>query len=349
MPKVKGSAKAYTSAISDQEVDIPSSHEENGSSDHESENEISFHPSRPQAPNPAMCNMFMPYIEGPKMDWTVNVSLYHHFLKWKLKYEYILERELAALPESQQCKKVIAWSRDFWMKQYVSWSLTKDKLELDTIWSWFEEFCKPQSNEVWARFDLLTCFHQGSKSIDEWYKCVQAQVNLANYPPETAKILHRDIFWFFLHEEEFLSKTIDEGRVDLDKFWASKVHQLAKKYERSKASARYIKQVAGEMQATQIHLMRQQCFELSNGKYKKQKPQDKPRPMQNKNPEQKQPSYYKKSFDPRNAHKQKDRWSKCGDSTHLEDFTCSAKRYQCKSCHKFGHFTSLCFMKSQQK
>ena len=69
MPKVKASAKAHTSAIPDQEVDTPSSHEESTSSDHESENEISFHPSRPQATNPARLQMFMPYIEGPKMDW----------------------------------------------------------------------------------------------------------------------------------------------------------------------------------------------------------------------------------------------------------------------------------------
>ena len=103
------------------------------------------------------------------------------------------------------------------------------------------------------------------------------------------------------------------------------------------------------MQATQIHLMRHQCTELSNGKYKKWKPQAKPRPMQNKNVEQKQSSHYKKSFDPRNAHKQKERCRKCGDSTHLEGFQYPAKRYQCKSCHKFGHFTSVCFMKGQQK
>ena len=64
--------------------------------------------------------MFMPYIEGPKMDWTVNDSLYHHFLKWKLKCKNILECELAALPEPQQCKKLIAWSGDFGMDQYVS-------------------------------------------------------------------------------------------------------------------------------------------------------------------------------------------------------------------------------------
>ena len=72
MPKVKGSAKVHTFAIPDQE--------ESASSDHESDNKISFHPSRLQAPNPEMHNMFMPYIEGPKMDWTVNDSLYHHFL-----------------------------------------------------------------------------------------------------------------------------------------------------------------------------------------------------------------------------------------------------------------------------
>ena len=159
------------------------------------------------------------------------------------------------------------------MDQYISWGLTKDEIELETIWSQFEEFCKPESNEVHARFDLLTSFCQGSKSVDEWYNCVQAQINLAKYPPETAKILHRDIFWFYLHNEDFVFKTINEGSVDLDKFPASKVCQLANKYESSKATTRHNKQVAREMQATQIHLMRHQCTELPHGKYKKQKPQ----------------------------------------------------------------------------
>ena len=71
--------------------------------------------------------------------------------------------------------------------------------------------------------------------------------------------------------------------------------------------------------------------------------------MSNKNADQRQASYNKKSFDPTPANKQKDRCSKCGNSTHLEGFTCPAKKYQCKSCHKYGHFTSLYFMKSQQK
>ena len=53
------------------------------------------------------------------------------------------------------------------------------------------------------------------------------------------------------------------------------------------------------------------------------------------------------SFDPRNVHKNKDGCSKCGDSTHVEGFQCTVKKFQCKACHKFGHFISLCYQKKQ--
>ena len=108
------------------------------------------------------------------------------------------------------------------------------------------------------KFDLLTSFHQGNKRVDEWYNAVQVQVNLAKYPPETVKILHCNIFWFFLHDEDFVSRTITEGSIDLDKFPASRVCQLAKRFESSKATAHHIKQVARDPQATQINLMRHQ-------------------------------------------------------------------------------------------
>ena len=73
------------------------------------------------------------------------------------------------------------------MDLYVSWNIPKDALTLDAIWNKFEQFSKPQTNKVRARFDLLMSFHQGTRNVDEWYNAVQAQVNLAKYPPETAK------------------------------------------------------------------------------------------------------------------------------------------------------------------
>ena len=73
------------------------------------------------------------------------------------------------------------------------------------------------------------------------------------------------------------SKTISDGSVDLEKFPTSKVRQLAKKLESSKATACHIKQVAGDLQATQINLLRHQRTELPAGKYKKKRSGIKPR------------------------------------------------------------------------
>ena len=133
-------------------------HEEYSSSDKEQDPVVFFQPFQVQV----VPNVFMAYIEGSKMDWTVNDSLYHRFLKWHLKCENILECEFVMLPERRQFKKVIAWSSDFGMDQYVSWSLSNEELTLDTIWEKFEDFCKPQADEVRARFDLLTSFWQGN-------------------------------------------------------------------------------------------------------------------------------------------------------------------------------------------
>ena len=166
--------------------EVIESQEELLNSEHEEDLEVSFYPCHvPTAPSnlagqpPIATGMYMPYIEGPCMDWTVNDNLYHRFLKWHLKYENILECEL---PEHQQCKKVIAWSGNCGMDQYVSWNLPSSKLTLDTIWGKYKEYCKLQSNEVRAGFNLLTSFCQGNRSVDEWYNAVQAQVNLASTP-----------------------------------------------------------------------------------------------------------------------------------------------------------------------
>ena len=71
-----------------------------------------FPPSKSQLQS-FVQSMSMPYIEGPKMDWTVNDSLYHRFLKWKLKCENISDCELVMVPEFKKCKKVITWSGHF--------------------------------------------------------------------------------------------------------------------------------------------------------------------------------------------------------------------------------------------
>ena len=54
-----------------------SNHEESSSSEQEQDQEVTFQPSQAQV----ISNMFMPYIESPKMDWIVNDGLHNRFLK----------------------------------------------------------------------------------------------------------------------------------------------------------------------------------------------------------------------------------------------------------------------------
>ena len=130
MPKATKSSVWGATVMPPLEESTPSSQDELPSSGQETDPEVTFEPHRLPHQVPSI---FMPYIKGPKMDWTVNDGLYHRFLKWHLKCENILECELAALPKCQQCKRVIAWSGDFGMDQYVSWSLPSDELTLETI------------------------------------------------------------------------------------------------------------------------------------------------------------------------------------------------------------------------
>ena len=173
-------------------------------------------------------------------------------------------------------------------------------------------------------------------------------MSLAKYPPKTASILHQDIFWFFLNDEEFVSKTINDSNTDLEKFPASTAKQLAKKMESSKSNTRHIKQVASDPYVTQVNLMRHQRTDLPPSK-SKQKLSHKFRSKSQKRYSgeyKNQGPPYEKKFDPSHAHQRRDRCPKCGDSKYIEGFNCPARKFQCMTCSKYGNFTSFCYKKA---
>ena len=91
--------------------------------------------------------------ESDQEETSSDEEVFLRFLKWRLKCENILECELAMLSETRKCKKIVAWSGDFGLDQYISWNLSSKDLTLEVIWKTFEEFCKLQANELRARFD----------------------------------------------------------------------------------------------------------------------------------------------------------------------------------------------------
>ena len=149
-----------------------------------------------------------------------------------------------------------------------------------------------------------------------------------------------------------MSRTINDSNIDLHKFLASKVRQFAKKLESSKSTAKHIKQVSNEPQATQLNLLRHQCTKLPPTKFqRKQRKSFMSRPANPKyQPEER---YSKRLLQANRKFKQvhtnkEERCNKCGDTPYIEGFRCLLSRHHCTYCNKTGHFSHLCFKKKQE-
>ena len=93
--------------------------------------------------------------------------------------------------------------------------------------------------------------------------------------------------------------------------------------------------------------MRHQQTELPTNRHNKnRRPTGKPK--LHKTPESPATNQVKKPYNNRKTHKMPDCCNKCGNSIHAQGFQCPTKKYQCKVCNTYGHFSSLCYQKKTQ-
>ena len=116
--------------------------------------------------------------------------------------------------------------------------------------------------------------------------------------------------------------------------------------ESSKATAKNIRQVAGDLPAAQIQLMQHQHTQLPARNYPRRKQNSTARwkPQNHKTLEI--PTSWKPS-DMQRPDAHSDKCNRCSDTLHAKGFQCPARKFQCKICHKFGHFTTVCYQKSR--
>ncbi len=115
----------------------------------------------------------VPYIEGPSMDWSINDGLYNHFCTWKIACSLPLNSEYCGVSDTHKVNTLLRWSGDFGINKLKSWQKEPEELTLDFIWTQFESYCKPQSNELRAQYDLLKKLKQGAQFCDDWFTTLQ--------------------------------------------------------------------------------------------------------------------------------------------------------------------------------
>ena len=96
-----------------------------------------------------------------------------------------------------------------------------------------------------------------------------------------------------------------------------------------------------------MNLLRHQCTELPPSKFQR-KWRKSFRSRQANHKYQQEDKQSERLPQVNRRFNQEDRCSKCGDTSHIEGFRCPASKHQCKYCHKFGHFSNLCFKKNQE-
>ena len=92
--------------------------------------------------------------------------------------------------------------------------------------------------------------------------------------------------------------------------------------------------------------MQHQCTQLPAGNYPRRKQTTTRRQKLQNHKTLEIPTSWKLS-DLQKPDAHHDKCTRCSDTLHAKGFQCPARKFQCKICHKFGHFTTVCYQKSQ--
>ena len=109
-------------------------------------------------------------------------------------------------------------------------------------------------------------------------------------------------------------------------FQRVKFTNLQKRWESSKATAKHIRQVAGDLPVAQIQLMQHQCTQLPTGNYsrRKQNSTSSQKPQNCKTPEV---PTLQKPLDIQRLDAHSDKCNRCGDTLHVKGFQCPARKF----------------------
>ena len=167
----------------------------------------------------------MPYIEGPKWIGQLMMGYTTTFSNGEWNVKTFLNVSLQPSHKKIQESNSLEWG--LWDGPVYVLELAQRRVKLGNnigqIWRILQAVVQWSKAHFWLAHKLLP----GQQEWMSGTMLYKLREIWPGTPLETAKILHHNIFWFFMKDEDFVSRTINEGSVDLDKFPASKACQLA--------------------------------------------------------------------------------------------------------------------------
>ena len=267
------------------------------------------------------------------MDWTSPGDLHKRFKLFKQKCNLIFDGPLEDTDEAKKVKLLLLWIGDKGLEIYnaASWDNAAHKDQLKPVFTKLEEYTKPQSNQILARFQLRS-LKQGNMTLEEFVTKARLLIDDGGYAEATKDETLRDTLVFGLASDKVRKDAIALGN-DLT---LKQVYDLAKVEESTRTQMDIISPTGREDNSS-IHAVRS-----------KKSSHTKTFPAQNQQTRQKQRPIQYSSANHQQTQQSKFRGCmRCGGK-HAKTDACPAKNAQCNFCRKIGHFMKVCLKRNSK-
>ena len=119
------------------------------------------------------------FVQGPKMDWTVDPELHRCFREWREETELLVNTALAHIKDkTTKLKFVTLWAGKE-ARTYLTTILDEKKDSLQTLLNTLEDWTRPKADEI-AAYPQLRALNQGNKTLSMYIQEVRRLVDLCN-------------------------------------------------------------------------------------------------------------------------------------------------------------------------
>ena len=259
--------------------------------------------------------------KGPSMDWSPDSNLPNRYKLWKQKCNLIFDTILCEKSEEYKCKMLLCYSGDRGLELFNSWTLTTaEQKKLLNYWQNFENYVKPQANQIMARYKLY-CLKQNSQSVDIWLTSASELATESGYTVNIRDEMLRDHIVFATNSEMVRTKCLEVG----DDLTLDQASKFAFTYEHTQ---RQLKEMGSTQPPHDVHSVKHVQ------RFPNKKRHGKPGKHHAGNPPHNNPSATTPS-------KSTNKCLNCGGKRHPLDH-CPAKAATCFKCGRNGHYANLC-------
>lgn len=249
----------------------------------------------------------------PSLDWDTS-NLVDNWKKFKQHVDLMFAGPLLEITEEQKIAYLLLWIGPKGRDIFNSYTLDENlKKEIKGCYSIFEDYVKPKSNPVFARYKFHTRM-QADESFDDFFTDLKLLVHECTYKAEDVDEFVRDRIVCGISNSHVRQKLLSEGG-DLT---LTKTVNIVRTYEATKKQLKIMDNNSYDNEINKnIHA-------ANHG------PSSKPRNS---------PAYA--------SNQRQQKTKNCNYCGYLHpQRPCPAKGKQCNFCHKYNHFESVCKRKS---